>query len=249
MSQTSTKKELLSILYICLIALMIRAFVMEIFYVPTPSMTQTVLVGDYVFSTKYSYGYSKHSFLFSPNIFNGRIFESKPERGDIVIFYTPMKNDDKKYIKRLIGMPGDKIQIINDAIVINGKAIERIEVGKLNDNGIEYLKFMETLPNGVKYLSYKLEKKDPTNTEIFYVPEGKYFFLGDNRDNSNDSRYDLGFVPFENFVAKSRFILFSTKEELWKSSISFFEQVSRIATWIKSVRLDRIFKNLYEIGG
>ncbi len=245
MLKEGAKKEIISLFYICLFALAIRTFVLELFFVPTPSMSRTILAGDYVFSTKYSYGYSKHSFLFSPNLFSGRIFESKPERGDIIVFETPLKKDDKKYIKRLIGLPGDKIKQTGDLLYINGVPIERVEQGKLlNEDGAEYTKFLEILPNGVKYFSYKLSGTPPTNTEIFEVPEGKYFFMGDNRDNSNDSRYDLGFIPFENLIAKSRFILFSTKEELWKPSVGFFEQIGRIWLWIKSFRLDRMLNTI-----
>lgn len=248
MSGKNIKKEILSLLYVCIFALLIRTFFIEPFYVPTASMSRTILTGDYVFSTKYSYGYSKHSFLFSPDLFKGRIFESKPARGDIVIFYTPIEGDDKKYVKRLVGLPGDKIKLTDDILYINGIPVKKKELGKISDErGIEYTKYEETLPEGVKYFSYKASWASPTTTGTFEVPEGKYFFMGDNRDNSNDSRYDIGFVPFENFVAKCRFILFSTKEELWNSSFGFGEQISRIWVWMKSIRFDRMFKNLYDI--
>ena len=154
-----------------------------------------------------------------------------------------------RYIKRLIGLPGDKIQMISDVIYINDKAVERAEIGRFTDQeGQIYKKFKEILPNGVSYNSYKLAQDSYTNkyanTGIFYVPSDKYFFLGDNRDESNDSRIDLGFVPFENFIAKGQFILFSTNELLWLDHKTTIENITRIWSWIKSIRINRILKPL-----
>jgi len=245
---TSTLGELKSLFYVALFALAIRIFIIELFFVPTGSMKATILENDYIFSTKYSYGYSKHSFPFSPDMFNDRILASKPKRGDIVIFRPPM-NMEIRYIKRLIGLPGDKIQMINDTIYINDKAVERIEDGRFTDQaGQLYKKFKETLPSGISYNSYKLAQSANTNkygnTGIFYVPSDKYFFLGDNRDESNDSRIDLGFVPFENFIAKGQFILFSTSELFWLDNKGIIENVTRIWPWIKSIRFNRILKTI-----
>lgn len=244
-------KEYTSFIFTIFLALMIRFFVMELFFVPTGSMKATVLENDYIFSTKYSYGYSNYSFPFSPNIFNGRIWASQPQRGDIIVFRPP-NNMDIRFIKRLIGLPGDKVQLINDVVYINDKAIERTEIGTYtSEEGKNYIKFKEILPNSVSYFSYKLKQNNHSlvnkygNTEIFYVPEGKYFFLGDNRDESNDSRIDLGFVPFKNFIAKGQFIIFSTKAELWQSDIGIINQILRVGTWLASIRFNRIFTFLY----
>lgn len=244
-------QEFSSFIFVIFLALMIRFFVMEPFFVPTGSMKATVLENDYIFSTKYSYGYSNYSFPFSPNIFNDRILASQPQRGDIIVFRPP-NNMDTRFIKRLIGLPGDKIQLVNDVVYINGKAIERIEIGTYtSEEGRNYIKYKEILPNGINYFSYKLKQNDHLlanqygNTEIFYVPEGKYFFLGDNRDESNDSRIDLGFVPFKNFIAKGQFILFSTKEQLWQSDIGVINQIFRVGTWLASIRFNRLFTSLY----
>lgn len=245
----SKLKEFISFSLIIILALMIRTFVTELFFVPTTSMQATILKKDYIFSTKYSYGYSKYSIPFSPNIISGRILASPPQRGDIVIFRPPHKMDIR-YIKRLIGMPGDKVQLINDVVYINDKAIERTKIGTyVSEEGENYIKYKEILPNGVSYFSYKLQQQKPSsvsgNTPIFYVPQDQYFFLGDNRDESGDSRVDLGFVPFENFIAKGQFIIFSTKEELWDNDIGIVKQILRIGTWITSIRFDRLFMYFY----
>ena len=251
--KTNAIQELKSLLYVVLIALAIRVFIIELFFVPTGSMKVTILENDYVFSTKYSYGYSKHSLPFSPNIFSGRIFATPPARGDIIIFRPP-HDMEIRYIKRLIGLPGDKLQLIDDIIYINDKPIKREELGKcVGEDGQKYIKYREVLPNDVSYISYKHDRdktneitlNNKSNTEVFYIPNNKYFFLGDNRDDSRDSRFELGFVPFENFIAKAQFILFSTKEQLWAGNATIFERFTRIWPWLESIRFNRIFKNLY----
>ncbi|XVN43146.1 MAG: signal peptidase I [Candidatus Rickettsia vulgarisii] len=251
-SETKQSKEFLSFIFVIILAMMIRTFVMELFFVPTASMKATIFENDYIFSTKYSYGYSKYSLPFSPNVFNGRIFASTPQRGDIIIFRPP-NNMSIRYVKRLIGLPGDKIQLINDLIYINDKPIERDKVGIYeSEAGKFYTKFKETLPNGASYFSYKLQENNNSfadqlsTTSIFYVPEGKYFFLGDNRDESGDSRFDLGYVPFENFIAKGQFVIFSTKETLWSNDIGIINQILRIGTWVSSIRFNRLFLSLYQ---
>lgn len=245
--------ELFSLFLVVAIAMSIRTFVFELFYVPTGSMKGTILEGDYIFSTKYNYGYSIYSIPFNPDLFNGRIMASKPERGDVIIMRPP-HNMDERYIKRLIGLPGETIEIIDDVIHINGEPIKRQYVGNYEDkDGIEYYKFEEILPNGVRYFSYKMididsdddEKFMRSNFEPYIIEEGKYFFIGDNRDNSGDSRYQLGTVPFRNFIAKGRFIIFSTGQHLWDSSLSFFEQIANIGTWFSSIRWSRIYSKLY----
>ncbi len=244
--------EWYSFFFVIFLALLIRFFVMELFFVPTGSMKATILENDYVFSTKYSYGYSDYSLPLNLNIFKDRIFESKPQRGDVVIFKPPHDEFHPRYVKRLIGLPGDEIQLINDVIHINGTPISREEVGEfVSEEEENYRKYKEILPNGVTYFSYKLKNSDNPfgNTEIFYVPENHYFLMGDNRDQSNDSRVNLGFVPFKNFIAKARFIIFSTKEKLFLDNVSVVDQIfkltpiCRFTKWIKSIRCDRLFKN------
>lgn len=243
-------KEVLSFALVILLALMIRALVMELFFVPTASMKGTILENDYIFATKYSYGYSKYSFPFHPNIFSGRIFAMPPQRGDVVIFRPPNKMSIR-YIKRLIGMPGDRVQLINDVIYINGHPIQRQEVGSYkSESGKIYKKFQETLPSGISYFAYKLYQQGAIvvnhyeTTKIFHVPEGHYFFLGDNRDESNDSRIDLGYVPFENFIGKAHFIIFSTGETFWQNNTSIIDQILRVTTWLSSIRWNRLFTPL-----
>jgi len=250
--QGSFRSEVFSLLLVIILALGVRTFILELFYVPTGSMKATILEGDYIFSTKYSYGYSIYSIPFNPDIFEDRIFANKPERGDVVIMRPP-HDMQERYIKRLFGLPGDKIQIIDDLIYINDTPIERIEVGSyVDEEGMNFRKFKETLPNGSSYFSYKMKYPstkvavDHSNFGPYVVEPGKYFFIGDNRDNSGDSRYQLGSVPFRNFIAKGRFVLFSTKQALWDSNESFFGQIKRVGTWFMSIRFSRFFNSLYE---
>ena len=154
--KNSTKSEITSFVIVILIALAVRTFCIELFYVPTGSMRATILEGDYIFSTKYNYGYSIYSIPWNPDIFEGRIFDSPPKRGDVIVMRPP-HNMEERYIKRLIGLPGDKIEIKNDLIYINDTPIERVEVGSyISEDRVEYIKFKETLPNNTSYFSYKL---------------------------------------------------------------------------------------------
>ena len=205
-------------------------------------MEPNLLVGDRLFVSKYSYGYSRHSFPFSPKIFTGRILEKSPKRGDVVVFKTPVDNRTD-YIKRLIGLPGDKVQIINKDLYLNGIKIEKKQVEtSLNINcGGEILKvdvYEETLPNGTKYLA--VYRKDGTmiNSDVFIVPNDHYFFLGDNRDCSKDSRFlsSVGYVNFNNLVGKAQLIFFSNNKE--KGTFFKFWQ------WNKSIRINRFFKKI-----
>lgn len=246
-------QEVKSLFYIGLIALLIRTFIMEPFYIPTPSMERTLLIGDYVFATKYSYGYSKHSFLFfTPEFIEGRFLDSKPSRGDIVILRSKHDSGERRYIKRLVGIPGDKIQMISGALYINDQPVgkEFLESFKGNDN-FTYKKYKETLPNGYSHNTYYLGDNEPAirklldSTKAFHVPEDHYFFMGDNRNNSADSRVEMGFVPFENLIAKAQFILFSTEQELWSNKFTFTEQIAQFYHWIKSIRLNRMFRSVY----
>jgi signal peptidase I len=254
-TKTTLKEEIGSFLFLIFIALMIRTLVIEPFFIPSTSMKSTLLVGDYLFSTKYSYGYSRYSMIFiQPDFWKGRILATPPKQGDIVIFRPPHAMHTR-YIKRLIGLPGDKIQLINNVVYINDKQVKREYVGTFSDEGGSYKQYIETLPNGVKYGILQLvESQDQrifnrrfANTEIFYVPKDSYFFMGDNRDQSGDSRAELGFVPFENFIAKAQFIFFSTAEFLWLNDGTVLDQIAQVYHWITSIRFDRIFKNLYSV--
>ena len=231
-----------TLFYALLIALFIRSFFFQPFYIPSSSMEPNLLIGDRLFVSKYSYGYSQHSFPFSPKIFTGRILKKIPKRGDVVVFKTPADNRTD-YIKRLIGLPGDKVQIINKDLYLNGIKIEKKQVEtSLNINcGGEILKvdvYEETLPNGTKYLA--VYRKDGTmiNSDVFIVPNDHYFFLGDNRDCSKDSRFlsSVGYVNFNNLVGKARIIFFSTN----KKKGSFF----KFWNWNQIVRKDRLFKKI-----
>ena len=171
--QGSFRSEVFSLLLVIILALGVRTFILELFYVPTGSMKATILEGDYIFSTKYSYGYSIYSIPFNPDIFDDRIFANKPERGDVVIMRPP-HDMQERYIKRLFGLPGDKIQIIDDLIYINDTPIERIEVGSyVDEEGMNFRKFKETLPNGSSYFSYKM-KYPSTKVAVDHSNFGPY---------------------------------------------------------------------------
>lgn len=208
-----------------LIALVIRAFFFQPFNIPSGSMKPTLLIGDYLFVSKFSYGYSKHSLPFSPELFSGRILASDPDRGDVVVFKTPQDNRTD-FIKRLIGLPGDRIQVLNSVLHINGIPVKRERIEDFierypNGDVRRTPQYRETMPNGVSYntLDDGLTRVD--NTQEFRVPINHYFMMGDNRDHSNDSRLDVGYVPFENFVGRADVIFFSTDQsagllEFWR---------------------------------
>ena len=250
-SNNKIKSEIISMTVVVVLAFSIRTFFMEIFFVPTGSMKGTILEGDYIFATKYDYGYSIYSIPFHPNLFEGRIFAKQPKRGDIIVMRPPHKMDER-YVKRLIGLPGDKIEIIDNVTYINDIEVPRLEVGSyVSESGEEFFKYQETLPGNVQFFSYKLKNPkyepyiDRDNYGPYKVEEGYYFFIGDNRDNSGDSRYQLGTVPFKNLIAKANSVLFSTKEFWWDSKAGFFEQIGRISTWVSSIRLNRFLVSLY----
>ena len=182
-----------TLFYALVIAIVIRSLIIQPFYIPSSSMEPNLLVGDRLFVTKYSYGYSKHSFPFSPPIFKGRFLFSEPNRGDVIVFKTPADNRTD-YIKRLIGLPGDKIQFIDSNLYINNSEVlksrlssnDKIFCGKRK---IDVFTFEEVLPNKKKYISVYLKDFPFQNSNIFNVPKDHYFFLGDNRDCSKDSRF------------------------------------------------------------
>jgi signal peptidase I len=225
-----------------IIAILIRSLLFQPFYIPSSSMEPTLLVGDRIFVSKYTYGYSKHSFPFSPNFSNNRFFSKIPERGDLVVFKTPSDNRTD-YIKRLIGLPGDTIQFIDGDLFINQKKVYKekiqnfglIRCGKLNLNTNA---FIETLPNGVKHFVVYKEKGSLQNTKKFKVPLNHFFLLGDNRDCSKDSRYldSVGYVTNINLVGNAKVIFFSNDTN--KSSLIKFWNIK------DSFRIERLLKKL-----
>ena len=231
-----------TLFYALIIAIIIRSLFIQPFFIPSSSMEPNLLVGDRLFVTKYTYGYSKHSFPFSPPIFKGRLFQKEPKRGDIVVFKTPADNRTD-YIKRLIGLPGDKIQFIDSNLFINNSEILKSRISKKDTifcgkKKIDVFTFEELLPNGKKYNTVYLKNFSYQNSDIFTVPEKNYFFLGDNRDCSKDSRFltSVGYVHEDNLVGKARFIFFSSDKSIG-SIFSFWK-------WNKSIRLNRFFKKI-----
>ena len=231
-----------TIFYALIIALFIRSFFFQPFYIPSSSMEPNLLIGDRLFVSKYTYGYSRHSLPFSPKIYNKRIFGKNPIRGDVIVFKTPADNRTD-YIKRLIGLPGDTLQIINEDLYLNDVKISRRKVDnffKINcGNGIVEVNFFEeTLPNGKKYIAVYRKEGTMINSDKFIVPESHYFFMGDNRDCSKDSRFlnSVGYVNFNNLVGKAQLIFFSSNNK----KDSFF----KFWKWNKSIRVDRIFKKI-----
>jgi len=209
-----------------LLALVIRTFLFQPFSIPSGSMRPTLLEGDYLFVTKWAYGYSNASLPFSPDLFSCRIFGSAPERGDVAVFKFP-PNPALDYIKRVIGLPGDRIQMRSGQLFINDVAVPRDKVGTIDNPDITEENrpvdvYRETLPNGVSYDTLDLTPNGiGDNTREFQVPAGHYFMMGDNRDNSTDSRFTVGFVPEELLVGRANIIFFSiaggaSPLEIWK---------------------------------
>ena len=229
-----------TIVYALLIALVIRTFLFQPFNIPSSSMENTLLVGDYLFVEKFAYGYSRFSMPFGhvfPSV--GRIFGSEPRRGDVVVFKMPNRNSAEyldDFIKRVIGLPGDRIQMVGGQLYINDKPVPKVRaadyVEQIDGIGYHVPRYKETLPNGKSYYVLdRIQNGASDNTEVYIVPPGHYFMMGDNRDNSNDSRGDVGYVPAENLVGKAEVIFFSTNGsahwwEIWK--------------WPWTVRYDRI---------
>lgn len=250
----SAIQEAKSLFYIIFIALTIRILIFEPFFIPSGSMRMNLIEGDYVFSTKYDYGYSKHSFVITADLFSGRILDTEPERGDIVIFRPPHLMETR-FIKRLIGLPGDKVQFVNGDIFINNKKIERKLVRSYQENDIWFNEYEEILPNGKSYKvrMYDIDKLSDDNHNAIYrvnnlgpyiVPEDHYFFLGDNRHESGDSRFSLGYVPFENFISKARFVFFSFGENLFTDNILSINQLIQIPKWIFSFKFSRFLRSI-----
>jgi signal peptidase I len=228
-----------TVVYAVVIAFGVRTFAYEPFNIPSGSMIPTLLVGDYLFVSKFSYGYSRYTVAFGAPLFDGRILYTKPERGDVAVFKLPRDNKTD-YIKRIIGLPGDRIQVIGGILHINGEAVKRDRVEDFVTTDqfgrqVRVAQYVETLPNGRKHnIIEESDSGSLDNTQVYTVPENHFFAMGDNRDNSLDSRVSsmVGFVPVENLVGRAEFLFFSIDEgssfwEFWK--------------WPWAVRFGRIF--------
>ena len=227
-----------------LIALVVRTFLFQPFNIPSGSMIPTLLVGDYLFVSKYSYGFSKFSFPGGPDLFQGRVLASPPKQGDVVVFKLPRDNSTD-YIKRVIGLPGDTIQMKEGRLYINGKEVPREPIAKVRTEDFyghetDVPTYKETLPDGVTHTIIEIQGDTGfnDNTDVFKVPPDHYFMMGDNRDNSTDSRVPpdqggVGYVPFENLVGRAELIFFSVKQgdAAWK-----------VWEWPWTVRWQRMFK-------
>ena len=231
-----------TLLWALIIALIIRTFLFQPFFIPSSSMEPNLQIGDRLFVSKYSYGYSRHSFPFSINFFNNRVFYKSPERGDVLVFKTP---DDNRtdYIKRLIGMPGDTIQIINHDLYINNVKVFKSKINneiQINCGGeiINANFFEETLPNGKKYVAVYRKEGSMINSDKYLVPNEHYFFMGDNRDCSKDSRFlsSVGYVNYKNLVGKSQFLFFSNDSKN-HSFLKFWK-------WHETLRFNRFFTRI-----
>jgi len=256
-----------TVIYALAIALVLRILLFQPFTIPSASMEPTLLQGDYIIVSKYSYGYSRHSIPFSPAIFDGRIFGRMPARGDVIVFKLP-NDGHTDYIKRLVGLPGDKMQVRNGVLHINGKPVERrpLAAGSTETpmGPMPVGRVQETLPNGKRYVTYDMGDRPADNTAVYTVPAGCFFLMGDNRDNSVDSRFNpghvadrhaaetcpwdpsadiladpqagVGFVPADNLVGKAELILLS-----WYPEASLFKPW----TWFTEARPSRFFRILH----
>lgn len=228
-----------TVAYAVLIALVVRTFAYEPFSIPSGSMIPTLLVGDYLFVSKFSYGYSRYSLPFGLPLISGRVFASEPERGDVAVFKLPSDNKTD-YIKRVIGLPGDRIQVVGGRLLINGQEVPRepdgyFAMSESGENARRFNRYIETLPNGRRHEIIEFSDNSYSDdTPVYVVPEGMYFAMGDNRDSSKDSRFPtVGFVPFENLVGRAEFIFFSIDGSPW-----------RMWEWFQTLRVDRIFQGI-----
>jgi signal peptidase I len=229
-----------TVVYAVLIAIAVRTFLFEPFSIPSGSMIPTLLVGDYLFVSKYSYGYSRFSLPFGLPLFSGRALASPPERGDVVVFKLPTDNSTD-YIKRVIGLPGDRVQLRSGVVHINGGPVRRQPLGQYflrNGSAVTqtFQLYKEILPNGRAHEIIEVSDNGPfDNTGVYTVPEGHYFLMGDNRDSSRDSRFlgEVGYVPFENLIGKAQVIFFSVDG----GALEFWQ-------WYRTLRFGRLFQGI-----
>jgi signal peptidase I len=230
-------ETLRTVIYAVLIALVIRTFAYEPFSIPSGSMIPTLLVGDYLFVSKYAYGYSRFSLPLGLPLFDGRIMADQPARGDVAVFKLPSDNSTD-YIKRVIGLPGDRIEVIDGLLHINGEPVEREKVRETRVGQAAVTVYRETLPNGESHLIR--ERGDDNffdNTPVYEVPEGHYFMMGDNRDSSQDSRalQRVGYIPFDNLVGRAEVVFFSHD-----GSASIWE----VWNWPTAIRYGRLLDGI-----
>ncbi len=230
-----------TVVYAVVIALVVRTFFYEPFNIPSGSMIPTLLVGDYLFVSKYSFGYSRHSLPFGLPLIPGpgRAWYTAPERGDVSVFKLPADNRTD-YIKRIVGLPGDTIQLRDSVLYVNGEPVsrERVEDAVYTENGVirRAVRFRETLPNGRTYFVVEhTENASQDSTPIFKIPPNHYFAMGDNRDRSRDSRFldEVGMIPVENLVGRAEFLWFSVDGSAWK-----------IWEWFSTLRWSRMFSTI-----
>lgn len=227
-----------TLIWALVIAFTCRIFFFEPFSIPSGSMKPTLLVGDYLFVSKLAYGYGQYSFPFAPVSFDGRLMEDRPERGDVAVFRPPHQTDTD-FIKRVIGLPGDEIQIVRGILHVNGAPVTRRRIEDFRtESGQSLRQYVETLPNELEH--FILEESDhwpnSDDTRVYTVPEDQYFMMGDNRDHSRDSRFPgVGFVPIENFIGPATIIFFSIDD-----SASWYQPW----TWPFAIRYGRLLQSV-----